>query len=257
MQENLLNAHLDLSCTSGPQASSSQTHNSQPAPAEAVWPNRVKPSLSGSSKRKEPTNTRPSSSTSQIAGPSKRPKSHHTGGNHNAPTALSGAAALEAAKPLAELVRPRHLDDVVGQEHLLGQSGLLRNLILQDRLGSIIFWGPPGTGKTSLAKVIANTSSSSFKEVSATSSNAADVRKIFDEAANILKLTGYDSINRRSYIQQADLCCRKKTVLFVDEVQRFTKAQQDLFLPYIEAGLISCIVSYRPAFYLPSKSTSH
>lgn len=98
----------------------------------------------------------------------------------------------------------------------------------------ILCQGPPGTGKTTLARIIAQTTNSSFQELSATSAGKADIQKIFDNAANQLKLTG------------------KKTVLFIDEVQRFNKTQQDLFLPYIEAGLISCLLATteNPSFRL-------
>lgn len=122
-------------------------------------------------------------------------------------------------------MRPTQLDLVVGQPDLLGPGSLLRNLIEQDKVGSLLLWGPPGCGKTTLARVIANSTSSAFKSLSATSATTADLRAHFEEATNLLKLTG------------------RKTFLMIDEIQRFSKAQQDLLLPVVEAGLVSLIAA--------------
>lgn len=127
-------------------------------------------------------------------------------------------------RPLADRTRPETLDEFVGQDHLLGPKKPLRKLIQLDRLHSLIFWGPPGCGKTTLARIIAKTTKRNFKEVSAVTSGVADLRKVVQFA-------------------QGELRRGKKTILFIDEVHRFNKAQQDTILPYVENGTVSLIGS--------------
>jgi putative ATPase len=124
--------------------------------------------------------------------------------------------------PLAERVRPTTLDDIAGQD-LVGPNGVLRALIESQSLPSIILWGGSGTGKTTIARVIANMVGSRFVEINATSSGAAECKKLFQDAANELSLTG------------------RRTIVFCDEIHRFTKAQQDVFLKPVEAGTITLI----------------
>jgi putative ATPase len=125
--------------------------------------------------------------------------------------------------PLADRMRPQSLDAFVGQGHLLGKDSLLRRAIEEDRLFSVIFWGPPGSGKTTLARVMAKETKSHFETFSAVLSGVKEIRKVVDTA------TTY-----RHYQKQG-------TVLFVDEIHRFNKAQQDAFLPHVESGLITLI----------------
>ncbi len=125
--------------------------------------------------------------------------------------------------PLARRLRPKKLSDVVGQEHILGPGKLLSRAIEADRLSSVILYGPPGTGKTSLAYVIANTTKADFKEINATTSGKKDMEEVVREARNTLGMYG------------------RKTILFVDEIHRFNKAQQDFLLPYVEDGTVILI----------------
>lgn len=126
-------------------------------------------------------------------------------------------------QPLSERLRPESLDDFVGQDHVVGEGKLLNRLIKADKLRSMIFYGPPGTGKTTLANIIAKTTSNNFREISAVSAGVKDIRQIVEIAEEDLKIYN------------------KKTILFVDEIHRFNKSQQDGLLPHVEKGLIILI----------------
>lgn len=130
--------------------------------------------------------------------------------------------ATEGA-PLAARMRPRTFAEFVGQEHLVGEGKVFRTFIEADRLPSLMLWGPPGSGKTTLATIIANVTKSHFAPLSAVSAGLADMRKIIEEAKQRLKLTG------------------QRTILFIDEIHRFNKAQQDAILPYAENGVVTVI----------------
>jgi len=138
--------------------------------------------------------------------------------------------------PLADKMRPRSLNEFQGQEHLVGEGKMLRKLLEQDEVPSMIFWGPPGTGKTTLAKIIANQTKSNFIEVSAVTTGIPEVKKIIAKAIDARKL----------YL--------KNTILFVDEIHRFNKAQQDAFLPHVEQGNIILIgaTTENPSFEVNS-----
>ena len=130
---------------------------------------------------------------------------------------------MEKESPLASRLRPRTLDEVVGQQHIIGKDKLLYRAIKADKLGSVIFYGPPGTGKTTLAKVIANTTQADFKQINATVAGKKDMEEVVTEAKNNMGMYG------------------RGTILFVDEIHRFNKGQQDYLLPFVEDGTLTLI----------------
>ena len=131
--------------------------------------------------------------------------------------------ALDRESPLASRLRPKTLEEVVGQQHIVGKDKLLYRAIKADKLTSVIFYGPPGTGKTTLAKVIANTTSADFTQINATVAGKKDMEEVVKEAQQHLGMYG------------------KKTILFVDEIHRFNKGQQDYLLPFVEDGTLILI----------------
>ena len=137
--------------------------------------------------------------------------------------------------PLAERMRPRSLDELVGQEHLVGPGKPLRVQIERDDASSMIFWGPPGVGKTTLAKIVAETTKASFIEFSAVTSGIKEIKQVMVDAAKAAEM-------------------HSRTILFIDEIHRFNKAQQDAFLPYVERGTIRLIgaTTENPSFEIIS-----
>jgi putative ATPase len=149
------------------------------------------------------------------------------------------ANAAEVAAPLAQRMRPRTLDEYAGQEHILAPGKLLRRAIEADRISSIILFGPPGTGKTTLAEIIANATQSRFERLSGVESNVADLRRVIATAAN-------------------RAASGVKTILFIDEIHRWNKAQQDVLLPDVERGTVRLIgaTTHNPFFYINSPLVS-
>jgi putative ATPase len=150
------------------------------------------------------------------------------------------AAKIDSAAPLATRMRPRSLEEFVGQEHILGPGKLLRRAIEADRLPSVIFSGPPGSGKTTLARIIAEITHAKFIRISGVESNVAEMRRVIAAATNRLRTAG------------------QKTILFIDEIHHFNKAQQDILLPDVETGNLRLIgaTTYNPFFYVNSALVS-
>lgn len=155
------------------------------------------------------------------------------------PAALTPAQVLAGA-PLPARMRPRSLSEYVGQQHILGEGKLLRRAILADRFSSLIFYGPPGVGKTTLANIISFETKSRFVTLSGVESNVAEIRQVADMAEKMQRLHG------------------KGTILFVDEIHRFNKAQQDVLLPHLERGTLRFIgaTTHNPFFYINSPLVS-
>ncbi|HUW80198.1 MAG TPA: AAA family ATPase, partial [Acidocella sp.] len=143
------------------------------------------------------------------------------------------AAPVPFGQPLAERLRPRAIADIVGQEHLLGPQGSLTGMLARGSLASLILWGPPGVGKTTIARLLAAGANLHFTQISAVFSGVADLKRVFDDALK-LKRAG------------------RSTLLFVDEIHRFNRAQQDAFLPVVEAGTVVLVgaTTENPSFAL-------
>jgi putative ATPase len=156
------------------------------------------------------------------------------------PVPGAGAEGASRHQPLAARMRPRDLNEFAGQTHMLGAGQLLRRAIEADRIQSVIFYGPPGTGKTSLAQIIARQTKSKFERLSGVEGNVADMRRVLSAAANRLENKG------------------QPTILFIDEIHRFNKAQQDVLLPDVESGVVRLVgaTTHNPFFFVNSPLVS-
>jgi putative ATPase len=229
VKQSAINEHIDSRCSVGfldeaapkPASTSSFFHTptakraQEPASTSSKdlqFPSRRSPPLAvqlqnGVKRKPEPEQQKSSIPNDEAESPpQKRAKVNH----------------LQKSAPLAERMRPRSLDDVCGQD-LVGANGVIRGLVEQDKVPSMILWGGSGTGKTTIARLIAQTAGNRFIEINSTSSGVAECKKLFHEARNELGLTG------------------RKTILFCDEIHRFSKTQQDVFLGPVEAGQITLI----------------
>ncbi|KAF2668656.1 AAA family ATPase [Microthyrium microscopicum] len=227
VKESAINSHIDSGCKSGLlneqipsppnvspffQPSSAKRApdltptQSQGPKARSVPPSSYQTLNNGVKRRLDTSDQNGDRMDEDVTPATKRTKTQH----------------LAKAAPLAERMRPKTLDEVCGQE-LVGQNGVIRGLVEANRVPSMILWGGPGTGKTTIARLIAHTAGCRFVEINSTSSGVSDCKKIFLEARNELQLTG------------------RKTILFCDEIHRFSKTQQDVFLGPVEAGQITLI----------------
>ncbi|KAI0690091.1 hypothetical protein BC835DRAFT_1365922 [Cytidiella melzeri] len=229
--ERDINAHLDNNCASTDvSVSDNAAPNSTPKPKAclapifggpsslarkdvASTPSRPPPAISAASNPAQKRRAAQAVSTNEHAGPSTK----------KAKTSITATPRVMAAAPLAGRLRPQSLDDFVGQPHLTAHDSLLMGLTRTGSTGSMLLWGPPGCGKTTLARLLAKQTNAVFKELSATDAGIADVRAVAEEARSLLTLTG------------------RRTILFLDEVHRFNKAQQDIFLPFVEQGIVQLI----------------
>jgi putative ATPase len=214
VKQALINQHIDSGCvdniaTDTPRTPSAVSGFCQNVSSRQNAPS-AKPTTTQSAKRRldEPVSA-PNTvkGTARDESPvAKKPKANH----------------LQSATPLAEKMRPRTLDEVCGQD-IVGPNGVIRGLIEQDKVPSMILWGSTGTGKTTIARIIAHTAGSRFVEINSTTSGVQELKRIFVEARNELQLAG------------------RKTILFCDEIHRFSKSQQDVFLGPVESGQITLI----------------
>ncbi|KAL1648088.1 DNA-dependent ATPase mgs1 [Diplodia intermedia] len=231
VSERHINEHIDSGCeahTIDPTNAPPPTQKSNVA--SFFQPPSAKRPSSLSAKNAEPSPvTSPMPTRTQLPVPSepsasglKRPVEPAEPGSSPPSPKRNKSNAFQKVAPLAERMRPRTLDDVCGQA-LVGPDGVIRGLIEQDRVPSMILWGGPGTGKTTIARLIAHTAGCRFVEINSTSSGVAECKKLFAEARNELGLTG------------------RKTIIFCDEIHRFSKSQQDVFLGPVEAGQVTLI----------------
>ncbi|KAL1588208.1 hypothetical protein WHR41_02924 [Cladosporium halotolerans] len=255
VKERNINRHLDSDCrdfidepspppATQPKAKTAAFFSTPAAKRSASFreqPSSHSPLQNGFSSTQQAPSAKPAPpvfSTQPVNG-TKRPASDEDAQASVQDQKATSAPALKKAKnshaPLAERMRPQTLDEVAGQE-LVGPNGVLRGLIVTDRVPSMVLWGGPGTGKTTIARLIAQTAGCRFVEINSTSSGVGECKRLFDEAKNELRLTG------------------RKTIIFCDEIHRFSKSQQDVFLAPVEAGQVTLIgaTTENPSFKVVS-----
>lgn len=209
---------------------SNEVKTKSPSPTKLVSMNAVL------GKRPPPNNSQQIGSNKRTTTTNSDSISKPTNGSNNNSNKPPPRKPTTSQQPLANLVRPQTLDDYIGQQDLVGPQGILRKFIESDTCPSMILWGPSGVGKTTLARIIAHKTNNRFVELSATVNSIQDCKKIFEEARNEKKLM------------------KRGTILFMDEVHRFNKAQQDVFLPFVEKGDVTLIgaTTENPSFKLNS-----
>ena len=222
VRESLINQHIDSNCTSGVETESGPPSSTAPlfkTPAskrDAFFPSTQPPSTAPETPSQP--KKRPFADIQDVKSTTKDDQPNGT-----TPVAKkSKTSAFDRAAPLAERMRPKTLDEVYGQD-LVGPNGVLRGLIESDRVPSMVLWGHPGTGKTTIARLIATHVQARFIEINSTSTGVAECKRLFGEAKSELQLTG------------------RKTIIFCDEIHRFSKSQQDVFLGPVEAGHVTLI----------------
>lgn len=219
--ESFINQHLDSNCSDAIEAE----HNAPPPSTAPLFKTPAAKSFFPSSQPISVTQSSPAFPKKRLFSVinDEKPSTPEAVTNGDTPVPKkSKPNAFERAAPLAERMRPKSLDDVCGQD-LVGPDGVLRGLIEQDRIPSMILWGNAGTGKTTIARLVATQVNARFVEINSTSSGVAECKKIFAEARSELGLTG------------------RKTIIFCDEIHRFSKSQQDVFLGPVEAGHVTLI----------------
>jgi putative ATPase len=227
VKESFINEHIDSSCTENVLAESGTASTPvssffQPSPKSVSQQQPLTSKISISHPKLFPSTVVSENGVKRQYGESGENKIGEDGLREEPPIKKPKVNHIQNAAPLAERMRPKRLDDVCGQD-LVGPEGVIRGLIEQDKVPSMIIWGGPGTGKTTIARLIAHSVGSRFVEINSTSSGVAECKKIFSDARNELQLAG------------------RKTILFCDEIHRFSKSQQDVFLGPVEAGVITLI----------------
>ena len=230
VKEANINRHIDSDCTTFVESPNSSQQSSSTLVASFFKPQKkvvVAPSPNSETKSQPGLNSVESEQSpwqDSIKKHGAITVADHSTNDEPPAKRFKPSTFLQKAAPLAERMRPRSLDDVYGQD-LVGPNGVLRGLVESDRVPSMVLWGSAGTGKTTIARVIANTVDSRFVEINSTSSGVAECKKIFADARGELGLTG------------------RKTIIFCDEIHRFSKSQQDVFLGPVESGQVTLIAA--------------